>query len=115
MLDTLQSSLTQLSNSWYMFFFRIPYVPEWKFSKEMIDLYKEAWKEEGALEGMLNWYRAALRLAPFRPPKGGKIQPRTLIIWGDQDIALDASMAPLSLTMCEDGQLKMMPGRSHWV
>jgi len=137
MKQKLRSSLTQLSNSWYMFFFQLPWVSEAKlsknnyewlsaaftmsppgtFSRSTIDLYKKAWSEPGAITGMLNWYRAALlgsitnKITPRRLPANLPV----LMLWGDQDKALDASMAQPSIEMCDNGKLVMFEGISHWV
>lgn len=126
----------QLCNSWYIFFFQTPWVPEAKiykdsfrwltgvfsmsppgtFSRELILKYHEAWSQPGAVTGMLNWYRAAIRSLIFLPkPEPKMISVPTLMIWGDQDRALDASMAAPSMEWCENGELVMLPGVSHWV
>lgn len=66
---------------------------------------------------MLNWYRAALlgsitnKITPRRLPATLPV----LMIWGDQDRALDASMAQPSIEMCDNGKLVMFEGVSHWV
>jgi len=78
---TLKSSPRQTRKSWYMFFFQVPRIPEWAqrrgdfarlveglqtaqegtFTDEDIEYYRQAWTLEGALTGMLNWYRALFR------------------------------------------------------
>ena len=77
-------TLKQLRKSWYMFFFQIPKLPEYliarddfsfakrslradskdAFSDEDLERYVEAWSQPGALTGMINYYRAALRRSP---------------------------------------------------
>ena len=76
-------SLRQLLRSWYMFFFQLPWVPEYvigvnnfaaldrtfketvarkgTFSDADIELYKEALSWPGALTGAVNYYRANVR------------------------------------------------------
>jgi pimeloyl-ACP methyl ester carboxylesterase len=44
-----------------------------------------------------------------------RIQPPTLILWGEQDIALDFSGATDSLKWTDDGRLVSYPQASHWV
>ena len=79
-------TLKQLRKSWYMFFFQIPRLPEYMFSREDfsfakrslrsdakdaftdedLERYVEAWSQPGALTGMINYYRAALRRSPSK-------------------------------------------------
>ena len=40
----------------------------------------------------------------------------TLIIWGDQDTALDKSLAKMSVAACTGrAEIKFIEGASHWV
>ena len=54
------------------------------FSPEILDRYREAWRQPGALTGMLNWYRALYVAEPPTPAPGSLIPP-TLVLWGDRD------------------------------
>ena len=92
----------QLRKSWYFFFFAVPGLPEevvhlrdWHFFRhfldearppytdEEIERYVEAWSQDGAAAGMINYYRASVRqsqkeaVAKLRP-----ISAPTLVIWG---------------------------------
>ena len=124
-------NLKQLSKSWYIFFFQIPKFPEWistrtgwwegrtlkasshkdTFSADDIERYKEAWSQPGALTGMMNWYRANfnLRGSGFTTDRPLKISVPILILWGEQDIALEKDLATQSLVICEDGELVFFP------
>lgn len=106
----------QALRSWYMLFFQIPRVPEWwlsmrdfaalervfketparkgSFTDADIDVYKQAFREEGALTGAINYYRANI-LTLFR--RGGeekesfadrRIRVPTLFIYGERDFAI---------------------------
>lgn len=133
-LEALRSTPEQLLRSWYVLFFQLPRVPEWflrrngyggleralrdssadgTFSDEDIALYRRSWEHDGALTGMLNWYRAAVRYRD-RPPRERVDQP-TLIVWGDGDAALVPELAPRSVQYCADGRLERFPGRTHWL
>lgn len=135
MARNLRGNLRQLLKSWYMFFFQIPWLPEFllglgdseglasllrrsgrpgTFSAEDIEGYRAAWRQPGALSGMLNWYRALFRRAR-RPMPKGKIMMPVLILWGEQDVALSAEMAEQSLAYCADGSLELFPDATHWV
>ena len=108
----------QLRKSWYFFFFALPTLPEsvvhannWHFFRhflqdanpeytpEEIDRYVEAWSQEGAATGMINYYRSSVRQSPkaaeaaLRP-----ISAPTLVIWGERE-ATSAPNSPSPNTM----------------
>lgn len=128
----LRSSLRQIARSWYVWFYQVPMLPEWllrrndmenmvaslevtsnpgTFDEETIACYRAAWEHTGVAP-RLNWYRGFRRSQ--RPPRDTVSQP-TLICWGEDDIALVASMAEASLDYCESGRLRTFPDASHWV
>jgi pimeloyl-ACP methyl ester carboxylesterase len=104
-------SAKQLFASWYMFFFQLPWLPEYLlsannfrmlrnamrhstarpgvFTDEDLDVYERGWKEDGALTAMLNYYRANLfdRLRSSSSVSR-KISVPSLFIYGQQDTAL---------------------------
>lgn len=132
---TIRSNIRQLLKSWYIFSIQVPWLPEklmtmnnaagmerafrgsakeTTFTAEDIEKYREAWLRPGAMTAMLNWYRAALRHQPDKPPSWRVTVP-TLMLWGKQDVALDASMAQPSIDLCDDGRLVMYDDATHWV
>lgn len=98
----LKSNFTQIKKSWYMFFFQIPYVPEYllkmrlktilkgmfqgssirkdAFTDEDIEQYFKALEKPGALTAALNYYRARFRKSPRKeggyPKTGGSLHRR---------------------------------------
>ncbi|PSP82296.1 alpha/beta hydrolase [Halobacteriales archaeon QS_1_68_17] len=131
---TLRSNPTQLRKSWYMFFFQLPRLPEWylrrddyafvvaamrdearpgAFDETDFARYRRAWDRDGALGAMLNWYRALFRHAEDPPRE--RVDPPTLVVWGEHDQALVPEMAPESVDYCEDGRLERFPDATHWV
>lgn len=132
----LRTHPSQLRKSWYMFAFQMPFMPERPFSSDagrarmakgiahtanpgsMDADYQaalaEAWSQPGAPTGMINWYRALLR---HRPPftRGGRVRIPTLILWGEKDRFLEASMAGLSAARCDNAELIEYPRATHWV
>lgn len=130
----LRKDFRQMTKSWYIFFFQIPWLPEFllglgdnarlakafrksghkdTFSDTDMAEYRQAWRQPGALTAMLNWYRAIFRGG--RRIAKEKIKVPTLIIWGEQDIALRVELAHESLEFCEDGRLEFIPEATHWV
>jgi epoxide hydrolase 4 len=82
------------------------------FSDADLDRYVEAWLQPGAMTGMLNWYRALVRLPRVTPPP---VRAPALILWGRQDTALQPGLAEASLETCEAGELRWYPRASHWI
>jgi pimeloyl-ACP methyl ester carboxylesterase len=124
----------QLRNSWYIFAFQIPWLPEyllrrndWRrtvralrgsgkihtFTNEDISEYKKAWSQPGAITAMLNWYRAG-RYMPGHL-KETRVKVPTLLIWGMEDKALSHRMARPSMDHCDDGKLVFFEDATHWV
>lgn len=112
LLDNL--SWAQVKRSWYMFFFQLPWLPEYFLTRNGAELmprtlkaasidrshfgpddvrpFQEAILRPGAASAMVGWYRQALRdgfSRPFTPPAYPPITCETLLIWGKADPALD--------------------------
>ncbi|MGE7418366.1 alpha/beta fold hydrolase [Methylobacterium tarhaniae] len=82
------------------------------FTDEDIARYRESWAQPGALEGMLNWYRA-MRLKDRRELE--PIPVPTLILWGHKDPALSPHLATACLELCEQGRIAWLPEATHWL
>ena len=134
MLKFLNTRPRQLSRSWYMFFFQIPWLPEavfsalnyrigtralvrssraGTFSEEDLVQYRAAWSQPGALTGMINWYRALFR-------HRAKVADRTVhvptrILWGERDAFLLSEMAQESLRYCDNAELFTFANATHWL
>ena len=131
----LLGSRHQIRRSWYIFFFQLPWLPEWlmrrkgwsfagwflhgsgrpgSFDDEDLARYREAWGRPGAVRSMIHWYRAAIRnaLRPFGPTR---IPVETLVIWGARDVMLGREMVAPSLELCDRGRLVWFESASHWV
>jgi pimeloyl-ACP methyl ester carboxylesterase len=95
----------QRKRSQYMAFFMIPEKPErslaaddsavlrslWSsIPEEQVEEYLSVFSKPGELTAVLNWYRANAVLLEKRRegPKFGAVQHPTLLIWGNQDIAI---------------------------
>ena len=126
---------SQLRKSWYFFFFDLPKLPEsvvhannWHFFRhflqdakpeytpEEIDRYVEAWSQEGAATGMINYYRSSVRASPkaaaaaLRP-----ISAPTLVIWGERDGYLGSELAEPEPDDVPNLRVERLPDASHWV
>ena len=141
MIDMLQRSPRQLLKSWYIFFFQLRGLTEWllrrgdysglvnmlkgsakegTFSAQDLEAYRTAYRQPGALTGMLNWYRAMFQ-AGLRSQRAHqeitprKIQVPTLVLWGVQDIALSKDLAQPSVNQCQQGELVFFENATHWL
>ena len=133
MLQGLQTP-KQIKKSWYMFFFQLPFIPEKALSRddyaagrkifktdpkrpysdEDIERYVEAWRQPGALTGMLNYYRAAFRTNPRAAMDMPKIEKPVLVIWGKGDTALGEELAEPPADLVPNARLEWLPDASHW-
>lgn len=125
----------QALRSWYVFALQLPWLPEWSarrndwnalvrglsgssrpgtFSEADFAEYRRAWSQPGAMTAMVNWYRAAFRVAA-RPPRNTRILPPTLILWGVRDKFILPRAAEMSLKLCDNGQLQTYADATHWL
>lgn len=135
----LRSNFRQLRRSWYMFFFQIPRVPEWgirlnlrrfverafrgmairkeAFPDTELQRYIEALQRPGVLTAAINYYRAAFReTVRHGERKFAKISCPTLLIWGEEDIALGKELTyNMEEYFTGRFEVKYIPRCSHWV
>ncbi len=126
----------QLSKSWYIFFFQIPRLPEWlltrddaaairrafkgsavnkaRFPRADLEVYAKSAQRPGAMTAMLNWYRAAFRGGVVKADYP-VIETPTLLIWGEQDVALDIATLDGTDRFVRDLTVRRLPDASHWV
>jgi epoxide hydrolase 4 len=131
-------TLRQLRKSWYIFFFQLPGIPEWalgrngcaaiaqafrgmavdrsRFPEEVLEVYRNAAAQPGALTAMLNYYRALIRgLRRARHRGTPRIEAPTLMIWGEVDAALGKELSYGTDEYVADLTLRYLPNVSHWV
>jgi pimeloyl-ACP methyl ester carboxylesterase len=94
-------------------------------TEELLDRYREAWAQPGALNCSLNYYRAS-PVHPATPKEPGaaglKLDPAqfmvrvpTLVIWGERDTALLPGLLDGLDEFVTDLTVKRIPDGSHWV
>lgn len=131
----MRSNFSQIRKSWYIFFFQLPWLPEflarrnnWRWLSNAIkkssrqdtfndvdmDRYRESWSQPNAISAMLNWYRAFVQKPPA-VPANLRISVPTLLIWGVKDTALGKEMAQPSIDLCDNGRLVYIEEATHWV
>lgn len=127
----------QLRKSWYIFFFQIPSLPEkllargaaqpiveafrgsainkHLFTDDVLKPYRDAALDPGALTAMLDYYRALLRMPDVRNTGDGRVEVPTLVLWGEQDIAIDIHTLDGLDAYVPDLTIRRFPDASHWV
>jgi pimeloyl-ACP methyl ester carboxylesterase len=130
----------QLMKSWYIFFFQLPWLPEFllgrnharatsgiirgssrnpaRFPDEALEVYRANAARLGGLTAMLNWYRALIRGGGLRRFRAGKvpiIHVPTLFLWGDADTALSLRTTVGTEKYVSDLTFRVFPSVSHWI
>ncbi len=139
-------SWPQILKSWYVYFFQLPWLAELGFARngaqaigdlfrdtavhktrfpdDVLARYRQWALQPGALKAMIDYYRANFgfiegwcipsdRLRALRTP----LRTPTLMIWGEQDVALHKSLTLGTERLVEPGNftLHYLPDASHWV
>lgn len=137
---SVRGNFEQMKKSWYVLFFQLPGLPEIMMkrggSRGMADLFKTSAKnpgnftaadievfaenirQPGAATAMINYYRAVLLGGGgFRQRRLGYpvIEVPTLMLWGENDVALDKSTTYGTERYVSNLTLRYLPGVSHWV
>lgn len=112
----LVTNVRQLIRSWYIFFFQIPWLPEWilrrrgaaavaralrggstvrqAWTHEELAHYRDAFRHAASAKAAIDYYRSAFRNVrrTYAAAQTHVISSPTLIIWGDDDKFLDRSL-----------------------
>jgi epoxide hydrolase 4 len=124
----------QLLKSWYMFFFKLPRLPEYALSRhdyallfEVFDelppwarltdeeraAYRAAFEQPGALHAAINYYRAMMR--PNAVPPLARIEAEVLVLWGERDPYLGSELAVPSPEWVPRVRVEYTPTAGHFV
>jgi pimeloyl-ACP methyl ester carboxylesterase len=93
--------------------------------ESMRQRYHQAWSQPGALQAMLNWYRAT----PLHPPTADdpgagrlvldpakfRVEVPTRVIWGMDDPALLPVLLDGLEEFGDDLRIRRLPGLTHWL
>jgi epoxide hydrolase 4 len=136
-LQNLLTNSQQRRRSWYTYLFQLPWLPEaafrannfeaierafrgmavhkHRFPDHVIDAYKQAMAQPGALTNSINYYRATGRdVFDFANLDPVATMP-TLVIWGEHDAALGKELNNGLERYVPDLTLHYIPDASHWV
>ena len=85
------------------------------FGPDVTKVYREAASRPGATRAMVNYYRALMRDRGAYMDTHGRVDTPTLMIWGEQDVALDVRGTEGTEEWVPDFTLHRLPDASHWV
>ncbi len=136
-----QLTLKQAVRSWYAGFFQLPAVPErllaandfaalerilrddpepGTYTDADIERYKRAWRRDGAIRAMIDYYRAfgrenVRRLWRNEWNAGRRVRAETLVLWGERDRALEPHVPNVIQRELERVSVEHYPDASHWI
>jgi pimeloyl-ACP methyl ester carboxylesterase len=131
----LRRNPRQWLRSWYILFFQLPWLPQrilayrryhnlargiindcaaGTFTRGDVLTMLEHWRRQG-LDGGVNWYRAAIRKPQRLPDPVPTITAPTLMVWGEDDVALGKELTYGTDEYVNDLDLHYLPNTSHWV
>jgi pimeloyl-ACP methyl ester carboxylesterase len=127
----------QLRKSWYILALQIPWLPEYllgrnhaeavgrmiyraavqkdAFPPPVLERYRAAMSKPDALRSSISYYRALFRHPSRQMNSETKIVVPTLLIWGEQDIALDSALTRGLDRWVPNIQVRRIPDSGHWV
>jgi pimeloyl-ACP methyl ester carboxylesterase len=133
----MRTSWRQRLRSWYVAFFQIPVLPEavmtamgaravgraftgmavdkTRFPPEVTDVYRRNALIPGAMTAMIDYYRANRDLLGRYAVDIPVIEVPTLMIWGEDDVAIGLENTEGYGPYVRDCTLERLPGVSHWV
>ncbi|EGT55477.1 CBN-CEEH-2 protein [Caenorhabditis brenneri] len=120
-MQTYASSQEQRDKSWYVYLFQSQYIPEIAMRSNKMKMLEAMFRGKKAGirnktnftdEDMLAWKHVFSQPVPR---KLQIVQPKVLILWGDEDAFLDKLGAELSLQFCRQCRVQFIRGASHWV
>lgn len=135
--EAFRSNPQQILRSWYVFLFQLPWLPEqllqWNdyqlvttmlqgmaidqsaFTEADLEAYRDAAAKRGAATAMLNYYRNAFSEFFSKARSWDKLDIPTLMIWGENDVALGKELTYGTETYVNNLQIRYIPNCSHWV
>lgn len=130
----LRHGWRQKFRSWYVLFFQLPWLPERsltandgaalvralsgqspQFDPALMQTLRRNVTQPGAATAMINYYRANISGLSDTSAVSGQIDVPTLMVWGENDVALDIALTEGNEAFVRDFVLKRVAGASHWV
>ncbi|BET02883.1 epoxide hydrolase [Nesidiocoris tenuis] len=133
------STFSQFLKSWYIFFFQLPFLPEVQMlvddmsffkgcfrskkkgsvmNEDELEAYKFTYGKPGAFFGPIGYYRANIFSGAnkLKKPDANSVEfPKTFLIFGDDDVAIDSKVVEMSKKFCPNLTTEIVPGGCHFV
>ncbi len=123
---------SQIKKSWYVFFFLLPWIPEWWLSRQdfrfvrrsladdglpaaVIDDLLEGVRPAGALHAAIDSIRASVWDGAKKTLVPRRVDVSTLVVWGDRERHFDAVLATPPADWVPNARVEHVPNGSHWV
>ena len=134
MKHSVQTNIRQKFNSWYIYFFQIPIIPELvmsfhkslllscmvtssankhAFTKTIISYYRTSWTRS-TVHHMIDWYRG-MKFGSGKKLSSIKVKPEVLLIWGLRDKFIRKENIIPSLKLCNNSSNCVYPHNTHWI
>lgn len=124
----ITSNIKQFLMSWYVFYFQMPFLPEFstrlndllvfkvmQTTKEDMEVYKYVFSKEGALTGPINYYRAAAKfLFPDPPLKRPDSFVPGLFMLGEGDKYISDQCGKMAQRRYQNLEFKLIKGANHF-
>lgn len=130
-------TLRQLRRSLYAVFFQLPWLPEWALARDHyanvrrlfqavgangayltaadVERYVAAIARPGALTAALSYYRQLARRGPLALRPTRRIETPTLVLWGEDDVALGIELLDGLDRWVSDLRVQRFPHAGHWL
>jgi len=115
---------SQLKNSWYVFFFQLPWVPEWWLARNIRRLLKEDGVADEYVDDFvhalhakpaIDWYRASFRDGIRKRLKVSKVEHPALVVWGEAERHLERDLSIPPKEWVTNARTEYVQNAGHWV
>jgi len=137
--EVLWSSRRQFRMSLYVLGFQIPFLPEWRLSRNRgeflaqtllrtarpgtfteadLEIFRQAWSNRASMRAGVNYYREALRRyrSAQKFYRTRQVQCPGLVIWGAHDFALSLDLTEkLERFFVTPPRIEIIPHAGHWL
>jgi pimeloyl-ACP methyl ester carboxylesterase len=115
---------SQLKKSWYVFFFQLPWLPEWWLGRNIRHLLKEDGVADDFIHDFasalhprpaIDWYRASFRDGVRKRLAVKKVEHPALVVWGEAERHLERDLSVPPPEWVQDAHIEYVQNASHWV
>lgn len=114
---------SQLKKSWYVFFFQLPWLPEWWLARNFRRLLEEDGVAADFIDDFakplhprpaIDWYRASFRDGLRKRLKIAKVEHPALVVWGEAERHLERDLSIPPKDWVPNARTEYVQDASHW-